>query len=239
MDWKKIPTNYAPRKEIPTFKEPTISCDKNCSEVQAFMSLFPKSLFMWISNCTNERLKLLEEEKNKKIPPTDYHEIMVVIGCTLVMAYNRLPRMAMYWSKDKSLRNEAIASAISRDRFLLIVSKLYFNSPEKPDGAGKTYYMDELVDCLMYTFNRARSEATFQSIDEAMIKFEGRSSMKQFMKDKPVDRGIKGWVRADSKKGYVYDFRIYSGKEKEKREGTLGERVSYIIPTNALIRLII
>ncbi|KAG4076030.1 hypothetical protein HA402_014029 [Bradysia odoriphaga] len=38
---------------------------------------------------------------------------------------------------------------------------------------------------------RARSEATFQSIDESMIKFKGRSTMKQFMKDKPVKRGIK------------------------------------------------
>lgn len=181
---------------------------------------------MWISTCTNERLKLLEKEKGKTIPPTDYHEIMVVIGCTLMMAYNRVPRMAMYWSKNKSLRNDAIASAISRDRFLLITSKLYFNSPEKPVGAGKTYYMDELVNCLIYTFNRARSEATFQAIDEAMIKFEGRSSMKQFMKDKPVDRGIKAWVRADSEKGYVYDFRVYSGKQQEIQEGTLGERVS-------------
>lgn len=182
---------------------------------------------MWIASCTNERLKLLELKTKKEYPTTDFHEIMVVIGVTLMMSYNRVPRMSMYWSENKSLRNEAIASAISRDRFLLLSSKLYFNSPEKPSGSGKTYYIDELLNCLKYTFNRVRSEATFQSIDESMIKFKGRSTMKQFMKDKPVKRGIKGWTRADAESGYVYDLNIYKGKEVEVLEGTLGERVSH------------
>ena len=36
------------------------------------------------------------------------------------------------------------------------------------------------------------------SIDEAMIKFKGRSSLKQYVPLKPVKRGIKAWVRADA-----------------------------------------
>lgn len=150
---------------------------------------------------------------------------MLVIGVTLMMSYNRVPRMSMYWSKKKSLRNEAIASAIARNRFLLLASKLYFNYPEKPTGCSKTYYIDELLNCLKYTFNRARSECTFQSIDESMIKFKGRSTMKQYMKDKPCKRGIKVWCRADAITGYVCDCEIYKGKETEILEGTLGERV--------------
>lgn len=121
---------------------------------------------MWIADCTNERLKILEEKKNKKNAPTDYHEIMIVIGCTIIMSYNRVPYMSMLWSQNKSLRNEAIVNAISRDRFLLLYSKMYFNQPKKPANPGKTYYMDELLNCLKHTFLRARSEATFQSIDE-------------------------------------------------------------------------
>lgn len=233
IKWTDVPSNYAPRKALPVRKQPVISSlNENCNEIQAFFAVFPKSLFMWISHCTNERLKLLEEKKGKKYPPTDYHEIMLVIGVTLMMSYNRVPRMSMLWSKNKSLRNEAVASAISRDRFLLIFSKMYFNSPKKPDGAGKTYYMDELLNCLKHTFNRVRSEASRQSIDEAMVKFEGRTSIKQFMKDKPVDRGVKGWVRADSETGYVYDFIIYTGKQNIVEEGTLGERVCSLIPNN-------
>lgn len=226
IKWHKVTSEFIPRKQIPDFKETEISCDDECNEIEVFSSLFPKSLYMWISDCTNRRLKLLEIKTKKEYPETDYKEIMLVIGVTLMMSYNRVPRMSMYWSKNKSLRNEAIASAISRDRFLLLASKLYFNCPEKPEGSSKTYYIDELINCLKHTFDRARSEPTFQSIDETMIKFKGRSTMKQFMKDKPTKRGIKAWSRSDAKTGYVCDLEVYKGKETEILEGTLGERVS-------------
>jgi len=45
-----------------------------------------------------------------------------------------------------------------------------------------------------------------------MIKFKGRSSIKQYMPKKPTNRGYKVWVRCDSITGYVYQFEIYTGK---------------------------
>nr|CAH7745804.1 unnamed protein product [Callosobruchus chinensis] len=85
--------------------------------------------------------------------------------------------------------------------------------------------MQEVMACLKHTFQKARSDSSFQSIDESMTKFKGRSSLKQFLPLKPVKRGIKIWVRSDAQTGYVYDMNIYCGKELEQTEGTLGERV--------------
>lgn len=51
--------------------------------------------------------------------------------------------------------------------------------------------MDELVSCLKSTFPKARTEATFQSIDKSMAKFKGRSTLKQYVPLKPIKRGIK------------------------------------------------
>ncbi|KAG5870916.1 hypothetical protein JTB14_004138 [Gonioctena quinquepunctata] len=121
----------------------------------------------------------------------------------------------MYWSRNISLGNQVISKNISRDRFLLISSKLYFNQPEKPNDAPKIYYIDEVVNCLREKFLKSRTDSSFQSIDESMAKFKGRSSLK------PVKRGIKLWTRCDSTTGYVYDTSIYSGKENEVVEGTL------------------
>ncbi len=45
-----------------------------------------------------------------------------------------------------------------------------------------------------------------------MIKFKGRTSLKQYMPKKPIKRGIKAWVRADGYNGYICDFSIYCGK---------------------------
>ena len=53
------------------------------------------------------------------------------------------------------------------------------------------------------------------AIDEAMVRFKGRSSLKQYVPKKPVRRGFKLWVRADSHNGFISDFQVYTGKDDE------------------------
>ena len=62
------------------------------------------------------------------------------------------------------------------------------------------------------------------AVDEAMIKFTGHSTLKQFMPMKPVKRGIKVWALADSHNRYFHKFQLYSGKEGSG-EKQLGQRV--------------
>lgn len=199
--------------------------EEDSDATELFFKLFPKSLFEWIAKCTNERLDILAAKKGVEVQHTDCHEMILVIGCLLAMGYNRLPHMQMYWSNKSTLGNKAIKNAITRDRFLLLASKLYFNHPVKPEGADRLYYMEKLVKCLKRTFKQARSESTFQSIDETMVKFKGRWAGKQYMPNKKTKRGGKIWTRSDAMTGYCYDFNIYKGKEEVAAEGTLGERV--------------
>lgn len=84
----------------------------------------------------------------------------------------------------------------------------------------KIYYMDELVNCLKFTFSREKSEDSFESIDESTILFKRRSTMKQRMPSKPIKDGIKIWQRSDAQRGYSNDYNIYHGKETN-----IGERV--------------
>ncbi len=50
------------------------------------------------------------------------------------------------------------------------------------------------------------------AVDEAMIKFQERSSLKQYMPKKPVKRGVKVWVLGDSSNGYFCRLDVYTGK---------------------------
>lgn len=111
-----------------------------------------------------------------------------------------------------------------RDRALCILSKLYF---AEPNGAkdSKTYCIDNIITCLKDTFQRSREDSQYQSIDESMTKFKGRSSLKQYKPLKPVKRGIKPWQRCDPQSGYTYDLNIYAGKESSSLEDTVRERV--------------
>ncbi|GFW28571.1 piggyBac transposable element-derived protein 4 [Trichonephila clavipes] len=224
--WFHADSTFPPRMTIPAESSLSLLFNLNCSatKLDVFLKLFPKSLMIWISQCTNQQLKKL----GQTIHPTDPSEIMLVLGCMLVMSYNKVPKFSHYWSSNPSLGNIAIKNAISRDRCKTLLSKLYFTEPE---NASKTYYIDEVVSCLKQTFKQCRSESSYQSIDESMAKFKGRSSLKQYMPMKPVKRGLKIWQRCDSKTGYVYDMNIYSGKEMGGVQGTLRESVSKLTET--------
>ena len=63
-----------------------------------------------------------------------------------------------------------------------------------------------------------------QNIDEHMTKFKGRSSMRQYLKMKPIKHGFKWWFRCASSNDYLYEFRLYLGK-KQNVEVNLGEGV--------------
>ncbi len=227
FSWTVNQDNFIPRINIPAKRDCVVMADvdRSTAAIDIFLKLFPRSLFIQISHFTNMRLAILEGVKGKEIYRTSPEEIMIVLGCMLVMSYNKVPSMRMYWSRNESLGNITIKRAISRDRFQLIFSKMYYNNPEKPEDASKIYYVEEVLSSFKEKFLIARTDSTFQSIDESMAKLKGRSALKQYLPMKPVKRGIKLWTRCDAETGYVYDTNIYHGKETEIVEGTLGERV--------------
>jgi hypothetical protein len=57
-----------------------------------------------------------------------------------------------------------------------------------------------------------------------MIKFKGRSSLKQYFPLKPIKRGYQVWCWCDLITGYLFNYQIYLGKEETSgKETPLGE----------------
>ena len=81
--------------------------------------------------------------------------------------------------------------------------------------------MDPVINYLKDKFKSAYCEV---SIDEAMIPFKGRSSMKQYLPLKQVKWDFKVWTMADVTNSYMYDFNVYTGATGG-RETALGEKV--------------
>ena len=51
-----------------------------------------------------------------------------------------------------------------------------------------------LINHLSSKFSSLYEPSKDVAVDEAMIKFQGRSALKQYMPMKPIKRGIKVWV---------------------------------------------
>ena len=84
-----------------------------------------------------------------------------------------------------------------------------------------------LIDHLSCKFSSLYNPSKDVAVDEAMIKFQGRSALKQYMPMKPIKRGIKVWVLADSTNGYFSRFQVYTGRQ-DNREVGLG---AYVVKT--------
>ena len=170
-------------------------------------------------------------------------EIWAFFGFCVLMGVNRLPALHHYWSADPHFHYHPIATRIPRARFLSIWRFLHFvdnrvhegclSSPGAQEGErqGPPPDLDRLwkvrpvisaVVAACRTLYRPNREA---SIDEAMVAFKGRSSMKQYLPMKPVKRGFKIWVRADSHNGYISRFECYTGKKGDTTEVGLGGKV--------------
>ena len=68
------------------------------------------------------------------------------------------------------------------------------------------------------SFSNSVSNDDFQSIDKHMVEFKGRSSMKQYVKNKPIKWGSTFWYRCANETGYLYQFGLYLGKTESAEE---------------------
>ena len=122
-------------------------------EIDSFKIFFPKSLCIFIAQCTNESTCITYKKMLLFLILT---KEMVLLGVMFVMCYNRLPILSDYWSSNHSMGHQFIKNAISRNRLQFLMSKLYFNHPEKPDNATKLYYVEELKQ----TFSNAMTASS-------------------------------------------------------------------------------
>ena len=78
--------------------------------------------------------------------------------------------------------------------------------------------MRPLVTLLGRKFAEAFVPGKNISVNEGLVKFNGRLSFKQYMPMKPNKFGIKVWLLADSDCYYIPRFQVYLGKNRTNSE---------------------
>ena len=224
-----IGTSYCWTKEFPTVVPPEENPPNNDTgewgKVMLNYESLPSLATVFVDVC-----KLDELINNILVPQsthymhqkgitfeTENEEMKAFLGISIMMSYHVLPETHDYFSNEPDLRVQPIAETMPRDRFYSIRRALHFaNNDEAPDKKDLTHNKAWKLRPLIKHFNAAFQNATSptfeQAIDERMTKFKGYHIMKQYMKQKPIQRGFKHWCRNDSKTGYLFQFDIYVGK---------------------------
>ena len=169
------------------------------------------------------------ESKYEKWERVTSDNILAYFGIMVIMGLVDRPSLHDYWKRDPLFYCPPIAERMARDRFLEIHRYLHFvdNSTITPPGEPgydclcKVRHILRMIENRFWILYNPSREC---SIDEAMVPYKGRSSLKQYLPKKPVRRGLKVWMRADGVTGYVSQFQVYVGKEGSAETG-LGARV--------------
>ena len=133
------------------------------------------------------------------------------LGICLYMSVVDLPFRRMYWSR--ATRQPIVANALSINRFEEILSLLHVNdnqlqSVNGTEGYDRLYKVRPLLTNINRNFSNCAQLEKFMAIDEQIIPFKGRHSLKVYMRNKPKKWGYKVWALA-GQYGYLYKFQFY------------------------------
>lgn len=159
-------------------------------------------------------------------------EMETFIGIHIYSGIVKMPSYRMYWSD--STRFDVIANAMSRNRFEKLRNNFHLNDnqnlfPRDHINYDKLFKIRPFIDAFRKNCLLTEPEE-FNSIDEFIIPFKGRSNLKQYNKNKPHKWGFKGFARCGGS-GIMYDFQIYTGKNTTTKSelGISGDIVKTLV----------
>jgi hypothetical protein len=157
-------------------------------------------------------------------------EMKAYLGLNIMMGINELPAYKDYWSKDLFLGNEGAKSVMTVRRYEKLTEYFHVSDRESEPAKesrnyDKLFKVREVITMAKRNFKETYRPNKNLAIDEAMIKWTGRLSYKQYLPAKPIKRGIKVWMRCDAENAFLTDFNIYLGKSESVSENGLGHDV--------------
>lgn len=186
------------------------------------------SMICEMSNIYHEECLAKSEEKGTLKKNSRHHdwdlltrdELFVYYGLIILMGIIKKPSLDMYWSTNPLLSTPIFGKQMSRNRFQSIMRFLHYSNDNfDMDKLKKIRPLYELFNEKFKTVYRPLSKV---SIDESLLKFKGRLSIRQCNLSKRARFGIKIYKTCCSVNGYIYAASIYVGKSEETDDKFVG-----------------
>ncbi|KAH8036620.1 hypothetical protein HPB51_002674 [Rhipicephalus microplus] len=177
--------------------------------IDHFLALFPESLLEHIVCQTN----LYAVQKGTENLLLTLPELKVFLGISLAMTYITYPRIRNYWSTGSGLRMDLVTDSIPVNHFEEIRRFLHFkdNSDTLSFQNNHVAGIGPVIAALNEAFCSAVDSEEYRSVDEMVIPFKRRSSIKQYLPSKPKRWGVKVRVRVGVS-GYIHRLEVYQGE---------------------------
>lgn len=163
---------------------------------------------------TNSMKKYIIEACKENNFDLNLDDLNTFIGIIILSSINKRKSQRDYWSTDPYLSLEVVSSAMQRDKFLEIKSKLKYSKSKDKDPNDKAWRVRRLLKMFQTNIRQFGAWRTALSVDEMMAKSYARTALKQFIRGKPIRFGLKFWGLC-TVDGYVLNLDLYCGKNSE------------------------
>ena len=145
-------------------------------------------------------------------------EMKNLIAFLLYMGLVRVANYEQYWSVV-SLFNGLWGRVFfsPRQRFKALLAFLHVEDVDK-DPVNRLHKVRYVYDEVRNVSQQMWQPRRHVSLDERMIRFKGRHSLKVYVKSKPVKWGFKCYALCDSSNHYNCNFEMYTGQQDEVSE---------------------
>ncbi|CAK1599162.1 unnamed protein product [Parnassius mnemosyne] len=143
------------------------------------------------------------------------------------MGVVKLPKLSDYWSKDEVIGHPFPRTAMSRNRFEILLRMLHFSEDDEKNKADRLHRVRKLMNDLNECFRQHYTANEDICIDESMVPFRGRILFRQYNKQKRHKYGVK-LFKLCSIPGYTHKVNIYAGKNMDTINTT---------PTNVVMNM--
>ena len=225
-NWSSVPNKQNSRicsenilKFVPGFKSKCLKKIKTSWD--ALCQFIDTEMLQTIVMSTNEYLKK-EKSGSLQIKINDFIKF---IGTSLLIGMMKGKNMDFreFWSHKYG--QALIYNTMSLKLFESISSNLRFDIKNKRDKNDKLAPIRLIWDKFISNCKLNYVPSDQMTIDEQLVTFRGRCGFKMFIPSKPGKYGIKIWALCDAKNAYLFNAKIYTGKENGVKEVNQGENI--------------
>lgn len=230
-NWKKTPPIYTKlsqsgKHDISTKREELKEQISSLTPKEMFEEMMNENIYEFI---VKETVRYAVNMKNMQDFILTVEEVKVFIGFLLFAGYHKLPAEKLYWSEDEDVGIPIIKKAMSRNKYQKLKTLLHFqdNDLANENKHDRGFKIRPILKMVNESFQKFGIFEENLSIDEMIVKYYGRSGLKQFIRGKPIRFGYKLWSLCGAS-GYCFKFDLYCGKDPEdtaRDDLLLGPRV--------------
>eukprot|EP00731_Ephydatia_muelleri_P004533 Em0002g709a len=152
--------------------------------------------------------------------PHDAAEVKKFVATIIVMGLVPYHAIDDYWCTSWPFQTKCVSSIMTRNRFSLLMKFLHLNNnelyiPKGQPGHDPIFELRPFITSLVKNCQDSFQLGKELSIDESMVSFLRVDLFLSStpLRSRPTKWGMKAFVLADSQTGYVYNWRLYTGKD--------------------------